>query len=138
MVRATRFGKDFNSYYQGQNENILGIVQVETPEILHHLDEIAAIDNIDVLFIGPLDLSMALGVFGQFDHPLFSEAVGATVSAARKAGKAAGILLFNPDELTKYYEIGMTFLACGSDSVFVANGAAEMADRLNRMRFAKK
>ncbi len=131
MVRATGFGTDFNTYYNEQEENILGIVQVETAEILQNLDEVAAIDGVDVLFIGPLDLSMALGVFGQFDHPVFTDAVRATVNSALKAGKSAGILLFNPDDFRKYNDMGLNFIACGSDAVFVANGARETAKKMN-------
>lgn len=138
MVRATGFSKNFDSYFKGMKDNIIGIVQVETPGILNHLDEIAAMDNVDVLFIGPADLSMALGIFGQFDHPLFKDAVKATVSAAEKAGKATGILLFNPDDFTKYRETGIRFIACGADATFVVNGAHEMANKLKNLRAAYK
>ncbi|MGI8638206.1 MAG: aldolase/citrate lyase family protein, partial [Segetibacter sp.] len=102
-----------------------------------HLDEIAAVDGIDVLFIGPADLTMALGIFGQFDHPLFLDAVSATVKAANKAGKATGILLFNPNDYNKYYDFGLRMIACGSDATFVAEGAAGMAGTLKNMRETK-
>ncbi|HLP72238.1 MAG TPA: aldolase/citrate lyase family protein [Bacteroidales bacterium] len=134
MVRATGFSKNFDSYWKNSKENILGIIQIETPESLNHLDEIAAIDNIDILFIGPADLSMALGIFGQFDNPLFKDAVRATVNSAEKAGKATGILLFNPDDFIKYHEMGIRFIACGSDATFVVNGANEMFKKLNTLR----
>jgi len=58
MVRATGFGRNFPDYYKTSKENILGIVQIETVEALNHLDAIASLDGIDVLFIGPADLSM--------------------------------------------------------------------------------
>ncbi len=131
MVRASGFATGFDSYYNDQKENILGVVQVETAEIMHHLDEIAAIEGVDVLFIGPMDLSMSLGIFGQFDHPLFTEALRTTVQAAKNAGKSAGILIFNPDDFRKYHEMGFRFIACGSDSVFVANGARETVKKIN-------
>lgn len=134
MVRATGFGKDFDSYWKDSTKNILGIIQVETPEILNHLDEIAAIDNIDILFIGPADLSMALGIFGQYDNPMFKDAVKATVNSAEKAGKAAGILLFNPDDFISYRQMGIRFIACGSDATFVVNGAHDMLNVLNTFR----
>jgi len=71
MVRATNFGSGFNEYYANQKKNLVCIVQIETEEILKSLDSVAGIDEIDVLFVGPMDLSMALGVFGQPDHPRF-------------------------------------------------------------------
>jgi len=134
MVRATGYSKNFDSYWQNLKNNIVGVLQVETPDILNNLDEIAAQDNVDVLFIGPADLSMALGIFNQFDNPLFIDAVKKTVDAAEKAGKAAGILLFNPADFKKYRDLGIRFIACGADMTFVVNGAFDMAKKLKEAR----
>jgi len=133
MVRASGFGQNFPDYYKNAKENILGIVQIETAEVLSHLDAVAALAGIDVLFIGPSDLSMELGIFGQFDHPLFKDAVHATVNAAQKAGKATGILLQHPDDYKKYHDIGIRLIACGADGTFVAEGARNMANKLKAM-----
>lgn len=134
MVRATHFGAEFKDYYANSKENLVGIVQIETEEILNSLDAVAEIDGIDVLFIGPLDLSIALGVFGRHDHPRFLEAVEATSAAAGKAGKAAGVLLRSPKEFNTYYDLGFRFIACGSDSGFVSAGARKVADELKNPR----
>lgn len=134
MIRATGFGKSFNDYYRDANDDILGIVQIETVEVLDHLDAIAGLEGIDVLFIGPSDLTMALGIFGQFDHPIYQDALRATVLAAEKAGKATGILMFNPDDYQTYRNLGIRFIACGSDATFVAEGARNMASKLSTAR----
>lgn len=134
MVRASGFGKNFDAYYSTANENLLGVVQIETPEALNYLDEIAGTDGVDVLFIGPADLTMSMGIFGQFDHPAFLDAVKATVNAAQKAGKATGILFFNPDDYIKYHEMGIRMIACGADATFVADGARNMVSKLNANR----
>ena len=131
MIRATGFQSDFSEYYNKAKENILGIVQVETKEILDHLDTVASTPGIDVLFIGPSDLSMALGIFGQFDHPLFKDALKATVNAAQKAGKTVGTLLSKPEDFSTYHDMGIRMIACGADSGFVADGARTMAKKLN-------
>jgi 2-keto-3-deoxy-L-rhamnonate aldolase RhmA len=134
MVRATGFGVHFEQYYRQSRDHILGVVQIETVEVLNHLDEVASTEGVDVLFIGPADLSMELGIFGQFEHPIFREAVAKTVAAAEKAGKATGILFFNPAEYQKYRDLGIRFMACGSDATFVAEGARTMAGKLNAFR----
>ena len=134
MVRATGFGKNFDAYQQNATENILGIVQIETTEVLAHLDEIAALNGVDVLFIGPADLSMSLGIFGQFDHPLFKDALKKTIDAANKASKAVGILLFDPNDYSTYREMGIKFIACGSDATIEANGATSAAASLQAKR----
>jgi 4-hydroxy-2-oxoheptanedioate aldolase len=134
MVRATGFGKDFDSYLKESKDTILGVIQIETAEALEHLDEIAALDGVDVLFIGPSDLTMSLGVFGQLDHPIYVDALKAIVDAATKAGKAVGILLFAPEDYNTYYDMGIRLIACGSDATFVAQGAKNMAESLNSKR----
>ena len=135
MVRATGFGKNFDGYREGSKDNILGIIQIETREALDQLDGIASLDGVDVLFIGPSDLSMSLGIFGQFEHPLYIDALRAIVAAATKAGKVVGILLFDPKDYKTYYDMGIRFIACGSDATFVAQGAKNMAEALNSQKF---
>lgn len=123
MVRASNFSLNFDDYYANQKNNIVGIVQVETREILSCLDKVAAIDGVDVLFVGPMDLSMALGIFGQFDHPEYLHAVKATAEAAKKADKTCGVLLTNPNQLSMYYELGYRVFTSGADSGFINTGA---------------
>jgi len=134
MVRATGFGRNFQNYYDQSRDNIIGIAQIETVAVLDHLDEVAQTEGIDVLFIGPADLSMELGIIGQFDHPRFVKAMTETIAAAQKAGKAVGILFFNADDYSRYYNLGIRFLACGSDATFVAEGAHRLSGQLSQFR----
>jgi 4-hydroxy-2-oxoheptanedioate aldolase len=134
MVRATQFAQNFQSYFENAPETILGIVQIETKESLNHVEEIAQIEGVDVLFIGPADLTMELGIFGQFNHPEYLAAVEKTIQAANQAGKSTGILFFNPEEYSTYHQMGIRFIACGADGTFVANGAKAMAEKLAQLR----
>jgi len=113
---------------------LLGVIQIETLEALNHLDEIAGIEGCDVLFIGPSDLSMALGIFGQLDHPKFLEAERTIISAAKKAGKAIGILILDPEDFRKYYDRGIRFFACGTDAFFLKNENQRTAERMTEIR----
>jgi 2-keto-3-deoxy-L-rhamnonate aldolase RhmA len=105
------------------NDRIVGIIQVESPSAVEHAAEIAAIDGVDVLFVGPADLSHSMGIPGQFDDPRFLDALGRVVGAAEGAGKAAGILLFNMAVLPRHLDLGFRFIGLGSDGSFVADGA---------------
>jgi len=134
MIRATKYGTDFENYFVNAKINLLGVIQIETLESLNHLDEIAAIDGVDVLFLGPSDLSLALGILGRWDHPDFIQAVEAIGRAARKAGKAAGVLFFDVNQYEFYYQQGFRFLASGSDMVFVSEGANKLAKELEAQR----
>jgi 4-hydroxy-2-oxoheptanedioate aldolase len=134
MVRAAGYGKWANDYIPNADDNIVGVLQIETKYALENLDEIAAIDGVDVLFIGPSDLSMSLGIFGEFSNPIFKDAVRSIVAAAQKAGKATGILIFNPDDYRMYYDMGIRFIACGSDGAFVTEGARITVEKLKAFR----
>jgi 2-keto-3-deoxy-L-rhamnonate aldolase RhmA len=131
FTRGANFGENFLDYIKTANDNVIGIAQIESKEALAHLDEIAAIDGIDVLFIGPSDLSADLGIFAQFDNPIYINAIKAIVAAAQRAGKATGILLANANDYQIYYNYGVRFIVCGSDSGFVADSARALAGRLN-------
>ena len=134
MVRATGFGLHANAYKDSLEKNIVGVIQIETNNSISHIDDIAALEGVDVLFVGPNDLSLALGIFGQWDHQLFQEAIKEVARAAKKYQKAAGVLLQDSKEYEMYYQLGYRFLACGGDGSFVARGAGEMVKQLAAYR----
>ena len=131
MIRPSDYGKDFEGYLEA-TLNILGIIQIETIELLEQVEEVAAVEGVDVLFTGPSDLSMALGVFGQWEHPDFIAAATRIAAAARKHGKAAGVLFMDPSQYGFYYEKGYRFIGCGSDMLFLNEGAKTTAGRLKK------
>jgi len=134
MNRACGFGTRFQEYVQTSAETILGIVQIETVDALHNLDEIAAVDGVDVLFVGPLDLSGSLGILRDFHHPLFRDAVERVARAAARHSKMAGILLPAAADFSDYYRLGYRFLACGSDGAMIAATARQLATQLSELR----
>jgi 2-keto-3-deoxy-L-rhamnonate aldolase RhmA len=79
---------------------------------------------VDVLFVGPADLSHSLGVPGQFTDPAYRDALRTVTAACRAHGKAAGILLYDTSAVPAYLELGFTFVGIGADAAFVADGAA--------------
>lgn len=130
-VRAMGFGRNSDAYVANLDKILLGIIQIETVSALKHIDPIAAVDGVDVLFVGPFDLTTALGIFGQLDHMLYQQAIRDVADAARKYGKATGVLLRDPKEYEMYHDLGYRFLACGADGAFVTKGADEMVKQLN-------
>ena len=138
MIRSTQYGAEFDQYYNSITENLLGVIQIETLESLKYLDEIAALDGVDVLFLGPADLSLSMGILGQWEHPDFVEAVKAIGKAAKKAGKAAGVLFFDLSQYDFYYQHGFRFLASGSDMVFVNQGAKKLVQDLNSQKLKNR
>jgi 4-hydroxy-2-oxoheptanedioate aldolase len=138
MIRASNYGASFNTYFETAPRKLIGIIQIETAESLSHLNDLAAVEGVDVLFVGPADLTMSLGIFGQFQHPLFLDAIKATAEAALQQGKAVGTLLQSPEQFQQFYNMGYRFLACGSDCGFLNAGAREMFQDLNELRRTSK
>jgi 4-hydroxy-2-oxoheptanedioate aldolase len=127
LIRANGFGRDRDEYLLAANDNLLTVVQIETRQAVENAAAIAAVAGVDVLFVGPFDLSIGLGIGGQFDHPEFLAALEQVVAGAKGAGKAAGILLQRPDQVAATIERGFSFIALGSDGGLVTSGMAQLA-----------
>ena len=132
--RACQFGEGFEQYFQKSNDELLSVVQIETREAVKNAAEIAAVERVDVLFVGPLDLSVSLGAPRQFDHPDFREALRHVVSCCKKTRKAAGILAAIPQLVGQYVEEGFTFIGCGSDGSAVTGGLKNFASAFEGFR----
>ena len=132
--RAAGFGRNFKEYFKTANENVLTVVQIETKDAINNAEAIAAVPGVDVLFVGPLDLSVSLGIIGDFEHPNFRSALQKVSAAAEKEGKAAGILLREPGDIERAVSEGFTFLGIGSDGGLIAQGMPAIASSFNQYR----
>jgi staphyloferrin B biosynthesis citrate synthase len=101
------------------------IVQIEDVEALDEIDAIAAVGGIDALFVGRIDLTVALGCV-DFDDPKVIAAVDLIVGACVKAGRAVGMFLPRPADVAQWRAKGVTFFLLGSDHSFMRAGAAAM------------
>jgi len=132
--RARRFGTDGRTPEQ-VNESILSIIQIETLGALENVEAIAQTPGVDVVFVGPADLSTALGVPGDLEAPEFRTAVTRIVTAARQAGIASGILSRNADHAAACIEDGFSFVGVGSDATLLAAAANAVTTQVsNRPR----
>jgi 4-hydroxy-2-oxoheptanedioate aldolase len=134
LNRGSAFGSEFDEYFNRSHELLTTVVQIETIEALENIDGIAAVDGVDVLFIGPLDLSVNMGIAEQFDHQRFLEAKAKVAKAAENAGKSAGILLMSADQVPATVEAGFTFVALGSDGGLVAAGMRNLSAAFDAYR----
>ena len=90
--KACRFGLDPGALDRA-NDEVLGVVQIESAAAVADADQIAGVDGVDVLFVGPRDLSHDLGVPGDLTAPAFTEAAEHVLAACRRHGKACGLLV---------------------------------------------
>ncbi len=120
-------------YMEFANDNTFIMVQIENAEVIGHIDEIASINGVDILFLGPADLSLSLGCPGEFDHPKIQAVCKKVVAACNKYGKAAGIPCGSPDKINRYLEMGFKFLCGVSDYRLIKNGFLQEKQKIEQV-----
>ena len=132
--RACGFSLEFDDYFAKANDGLLTALMIETREGVENVDEIAAVEGVDALFLGPLDLSINMGIPKQFDHPDMLAARKNILAACQKHGKAAGTLGASPEKLAPFIDMGYTFVAAGSDGSAVALAMRDIANAFKKYR----
>ena len=122
MSRAAGYGTR-PDYLRTANQGIGVVVQLETPQALAALDEIAAVPGVDALFVGPADLSGSMGLPGQLMHPDVMSAMTRAARRCAELGKPVGTIGGTPEQVARYRAAGFTFLAMGSDIGLFVGGA---------------
>ncbi|PZR00523.1 MAG: 4-hydroxy-2-oxo-heptane-1,7-dioate aldolase [Cereibacter sphaeroides] len=126
MTRANRYGS-VTDYMARVEEQLCLLVQVETELALSRIEEIAAVDGVDGLFIGPNDLAGSMGYPGQPGHPEVQAAIRDAIARITASGKAAGILTFDPAFARNCMGLGTTFTAVGMDLALLVQAARKLA-----------
>lgn len=128
--RSAKWGRDLSGLTQKSTSAC--IIQIETLKALENVEAIAKIDGVDLLFVGPLDLSFALGVPRDFKSPKFLEATAKVVAAAKANSKVAGILAADATAAQTFIDQGFKFIAIGSDSTLLAGAITNLVTQLKK------
>jgi 4-hydroxy-2-oxoheptanedioate aldolase len=130
-TRANQYGR-VKDYFQRVHDELCIHVQLETGAALSRLEEIAAVDGVDGLFIGPSDLAADLGHLGNPGHPEVRAAIEDAARRIRKAGKVAGILAPLEPDARRWLELGFLFVAVGSDLGVLARQSEALAAKFKQ------
>lgn len=138
--RGAAFGFAHDHYKAGSvadkiqyaNNRNLVIAQIESERGVEDVDAIAAVDGVDVLWVGHFDLSNFLGIPGQFDSPVFNDAVDAVIAAAKRHNKALGFMASDSQWIQWAQSKGFNMLACGTDHGLFANALSAMVDEIKQ------
>ncbi|MBA2489517.1 MAG: hypothetical protein H0V36_09420 [Chloroflexi bacterium] len=134
FTRGLAYGAGGHASVAPRNDELVGMFQIESRQAVDSASDIAAIDGVDVLFVGPADLSHALGIPGQIDHADYQAAVDSVGRAARDRGKAAGVLLWRPEDVDRYAALGYSFFSVSSEAALMqAAVRAEASDVRSRL-----
>lgn len=128
LGRSSRWNR-IPSYLQRAGTELCLLVQVETRRGLENLKAIAAVEGVDGVFIGPADLSAALGHLGNMTHPEVLATIEQCIADIRAAGKAAGILSGDETLVRRYLELGCSFVAVGADTLVLSQAADRLAKK---------
>jgi 2-keto-3-deoxy-L-rhamnonate aldolase RhmA len=118
------------------NEATLVSVQFESAASLAAMEEIVAVDGVDMVLIGSNDLLADLGLPGQYDHPKLHEAYERTIAACRRRGKHVGVggLGSRPDLVEKFVKLGARYVSTGTDLAFLVAECARRARQVKELR----
>lgn len=104
------------------NENVLLVCQCESEDSLRNIDEILKEPQVDVIFVGHMDLTLSMGILGQLDHPRYVRAIDELIEKVRGAGKAFGLTALNAGHAKALVERGVQYISYGSDLGMIGAG----------------
>ena len=122
--------KPMRQHLQDSAAQSVLVAQIEDLEALEAIEEIAAVDGVDCLFVGRIDLTVALGA-GSPDEPIVVQAVEHICASAVAAGRRVGMFIGNPDELDHWRQRGASLFLLSSDHGFMLQGAAQLVSKFN-------
>lgn len=122
--RAAGYGYRIPEYLAQANARTVVAVQVETAEGLANIEAIAAMDGVDVIFVGPGDLSVSIDAIGAKGADKLNAAIRTIIGVTIAHDKAAGIFCAKPEDIAQWVAIGVSFFVLASDTMFLGAGAA--------------
>jgi 2-keto-3-deoxy-L-rhamnonate aldolase RhmA len=125
---ASRYGTELGAYLRRANDATLVGVQIETRAAVEAVDRIAGVDGIDLLFVGPQDLTLSLGLVDDRKNAAVRAAMRSVVAACERHGKIPGTLVIDPDEKKAAVDLGFRFVALAADLRFLLQGARAFLD----------
>jgi 4-hydroxy-2-oxoheptanedioate aldolase len=126
LARASQWNR-VTDYLHHADDQMCLLVQVETRLGLENLDAIASVEGVDGVFIGPSDLSAALGHLGKPGHPEVQKAIADAIRRIRASGRAAGILTTDEAQAREYLALGCMFVAVGLDGNLLMRATQDLA-----------
>ncbi len=123
-----RWGLSFPEYLRAANREILNVITIEDPDAVRNLDSILAVPGIDVVAIASFDLSMAIGVPGQMDHPELQALISEAEGKVRRAGIPLGGVALTPEAARAKRAAGYQMLLVGFDVTLTGNAARQAVD----------
>jgi len=133
LGRAQGYGEGYSGdYFKNANDETMFIAQIEHIEAVRNIDAILAVEGVDAVLLGPLDMSGSMGLLGQTSHPEVEAAEVRVLETCRRAGKPAGIMTMSPEQATQRIRQGYRLIGMGIDVDSLLNLARDGATRVDK------
>ncbi|ELZ27970.1 4-hydroxy-2-oxovalerate aldolase [Halogeometricum pallidum JCM 14848] len=127
--RAAEYGDEFKQYVESADDSITVVVQIETQTGLDNAADIAAVDGVDAVFVGPADLSANLGVFAEWENDRLNEAIDRVVAAGERTDVPVGTFVVDPDDIEMRVDQGFDYLIVGKDTSHLSSANEAVRER---------
>jgi 2-keto-3-deoxy-L-rhamnonate aldolase RhmA len=132
LGRAHKYGIEFSEYLSSANDNTIIVLQAESQKAVDNIDEIAAVDGLDAVLIGPYDLSASLGHTGDIQHSIVQTAIKEIANACQKQNTKLGIFGISAENVSPYKALGFSLLTVGVDTLFIEKEARNALQAIQR------
>lgn len=132
--RASNFGDDIDAYLAEANQHLLTVIQIETKASIDNIEQIASVDGVDVLFIGPSDLSCNLGISCDLQHPDMQACMKKVNQSAQRYHKQTGILIKDASQIPALVSAGFRLIALETDLSILKKGMKDVAKAFKEYR----
>ncbi len=133
LARNAYEPKSVKAAIEDGNRETMVIVQIESPEGVANVEAFASVEGVDVICIGPQDLSINMGMPGEFDNPEFIETIRSVATVANAHGLACGMVSRDADSFQTWFNVGCRFLVCNSDLSLLGQAAGRDRKRLEEL-----
>ncbi len=134
IIRATRYGKTSADYQAFLDQEFVLIGQIETKQALEQVEDIAAVEGLDMLFVGPSDLSASLGQQGNYTSEEFLAAIERIEKAAKNTGKLLGSIPLSTRPPQEFYQAGYQLVISGTDTILLKTAAENDVQMISKAK----
>lgn len=129
-ARAQAYGLSLQDYLKRANDSTIVVLQIEHIQGVENIEQIVEVDGVDVIFIGPYDLSGSLGLPGEVNHPKVLAAINRVEQVVKKKGLALGFFGMTPDAVKPAMEKGYQLITCGTEAGAIAGHMNHLLKKL--------
>jgi 4-hydroxy-2-oxoheptanedioate aldolase len=127
---ASYYAQTATEYVKTANEDLVVIGQIEGADGVRNLSEILEVQGLDVVFLGPYDLSQSLGIPGELDHPLLIESMKQVIEVAGRSGIIVGTFADSPERALGWIKLGVRYVAVSTDSEVFLSASRRLVEKI--------